>query len=130
MMYRNTRVYVAGAYSSNNVLGVLENMRLGMRASKDVMLARLAPFCPWLDYHFWLMLDDGETLTVDDFYEYSMAWLAASDAVLVVNNPANIDSVGLKKELDLARQLRIPIFNTVERLKDWDDAKRGEELFG
>ena len=129
-MYRNTRVYVAGAYSSGNVLGVLENMRIGMRAAKDVMLARLSPFCPWLDYQFWLMLQDGETLTVDDFYEYSMAWLAASDAVLVVNNPANIDSVGLRKELDLAKQLRIPIFNSIDRLKEWAESRRRESLLG
>ena len=49
-------MYVAGAYSSDNVLGVLDNMRRGMRMSTEIFLAGFSPFCPWLDYQFQLML--------------------------------------------------------------------------
>ena len=67
------RIYIAGPYSSDNVIGVLDNMRKGMRLSTEVFLAGYAPFCPFLDYHFQLNLRDGENLTLDDYYQYSLA---------------------------------------------------------
>lgn len=109
------RVYVAGAYSSDNVIGVLNNMRVGMRASVEVLLAGFAPFCPWLDYQFQLMLRGDETLAVKHYYGYSMAWLEASDAVLLLPNSEN--SKGTQAELARARKLNIPIFNSLEELK-------------
>ncbi len=110
------RVYVAGAYSSNNVLGVLDNMRRGMRASTEVFLAGFAPFCPWLDYHYTLMLREGEHLTVEDYYNYSKAWLEVSDAVLVLPNSEN--SKGTQAEIVRAKELHIPVFNTLEEVKN------------
>ena len=62
------RVYVAGAYSASNVISVLDNIREGMRLSTQVLLLGYAPFCPWLDHHFQLMLREGEKLSVDDYY--------------------------------------------------------------
>ena len=91
------RVYVAGAYSADNVMDVLHNMRRGMRASTEVFLAGFAPFCPWLDYHYTLMLKEGERLTVNDYYECGLAWVEASDAVLVL--PNSDESVGTQKEI-------------------------------
>lgn len=76
------RVYVAGAYSADNVIGVLDNMREGMRTSTEALLAGYAPFCPWLDFHYQLMLRPGERLAVPDYYEYSLSWLSACEAVL------------------------------------------------
>lgn len=77
------RVYVAGAYSANSVIGVLDNIREGMRWSTKVLLAGHAPFAPWLDFHFQLMLREGESLSVEDYYKYSLAWLRAADVVFV-----------------------------------------------
>ena len=112
---RRTRIYVAGAYSADNVIGVLDNMRRGMRASTEVLLAGYAPFCPWIDYHFSLMLQGKEELSVQDYYDYSMAWLYCSDAVLVLPNSEN--SKGTQKEIAVARELGIPIYGDIEMMK-------------
>jgi len=109
------RVYVAGAYSADNVLGVLNNIREGMRWSTKILLAGHAPFCPWLDFHFQLMLRENENLTVADYYAYSLAWLRASEVVFVTPNSEN--SHGTAKEVDLAEELGIPV---VYRMEDID----------
>ena len=111
------RVYVAGCYSADNVIGVLDNMREGIRASVEVLLAGFSPFSPWLDYQFQLMLRNGEMLTVEDYYRYSMAWLEVSDAVLVL--PSWQSSVGVQAELARAGELGIPVFYTLEELVEY-----------
>ena len=111
------RVYVAGAYSADNVITVLDNMRAGMRLSLEVLLAGFAPFVPWFDYHFQLMLREGEDLTVGHYYKYSMAWLEASDYVLVV--PGWENSKGTKAEIARAEELGIPVFYKLSDLIDY-----------
>jgi hypothetical protein len=108
------KVYVAGSYNGPNVIQVLDNMRIGMRASLDVLRAGFSPFCPWFDYHFQLMLRDGETLSIEDYYRYSMAWLEVSDVVYVCNYRE--DSNGTKAEIQRARELKIPVFFTFEAM--------------
>ena len=118
------RVYVAGAYSADNVLTVLDNMRIGMRAATEVLLLGHSPFCPWLDFHFQLMLREGETLAVDNYYRYSMDWLEISDIVYVCNYHPK--STGLMDELDRARELCIPVVFSLERLKKWSKVLGGK----
>jgi len=108
------RVYVAGPYSANNIIDCLENMRKGMRAGVEVFLAGYAPWVPWHDFHHQLMFRDGESLSVNDYYEMSMAWLVVSDAVLVL--PGWLKSKGTMAELDKASRLGIPIFHSLEDL--------------
>lgn len=123
-MQRQTRVYVAGAYSADNVIAVLENMRVGLRASKEVLLAGFAPFAPWLDYHFSLMLEDGESLTVEDYYRYSLAWLEASDCMVIVSGFGT--SKGVLAEKIFAEEHGIPVYDSLEELFNkeprWRDA--------
>ena len=106
------RVYVAGAYSADNVITVLDNIREGMRLSTRIMLAGYAPFCPWLDFHFQLMLRNGERFTVEDYYRYSLAWLDVSDAMVLV--PGWERSRGTLNEIDHASRISIPIFYDAE----------------
>lgn len=108
------RVYVAGAYSADNVITVFDNMRRGIRASTKVFLMGFAPFCPWIDYHFSLMLRGKEKLKVEDYYQYSLAWLEVSDAVLVLPNSEH--SKGTQAEIKRAIALRIPIYNSLKDL--------------
>lgn len=112
---RRTRVYIAGAYSADNVITILDNMREGMRMATRVLLAGFAPFCPWLDYQFQLMLRNYERLSVEDYYEYSLAWLDASDVMFVLPNSEN--SKGTKKEIEYAVENNIPIVYCLEELE-------------
>ena len=107
------RVYVAGAYSSDNVMGVFDNMRRGMKVAYDVIKAGFAPFVPWFDYHFSLI---GE-MELKEYYDYSLAWLEASDAVLVV--PGWENSKGTKAEIERAKSNGIPVFFNVKDLRKW-----------
>ena len=108
------RVYVAGAYSSDKTMGVFNNMRRGMRASTEVFLAGFFPFCPWLDFHFILMLRENEELTIEQYYEYGIAWLEVSDAILVLPNSEH--SRGTKLEMAKAMSLGIPVYYSLEEL--------------
>ena len=108
------KIYIAGAYSADNILIGFDNMRKGMRLSTQVLLAGFAPFSPWLDYHFQLMLRDEEQLTVQDYYAYSMAWLEVSDALLLV--PGYENSKGTQAEIKRAHELGIPVFTSLTAL--------------
>lgn len=109
MSKRLVKVYVAGAYSADNVLDVLSNIRRGIRASTEIFLAGYSPFCPWLDYHFQLQLQDNEVLTVKDFYAYSLAWLGVSDFVVVL--PDSENSKGTMAEIAYAVREGIPVMS-------------------
>lgn len=109
------RIYVAGAYSSDNVIGVLNNIREGLRWSTLIFLKGHAPFSPWLDFHYQLMLRDGESLAVKDYYDYSLAWLYVSDIVFVVPNWEK--SNGTKREIEEAKTRGIPVVYSMEELE-------------
>ena len=110
------RVYVAGAYSDDNILGVLKNMQKGMRTGTEVALCGFAPFVPWLDYQFQLMLrpEENENLTMDFYYNYSLAFLEVCDYVLVV--PGFENSKGTLGEITKAKQLNIPVYYSIDDL--------------
>ena len=106
------RVYVAGPYSSGNIIKILENIRNGQRASVEILLAGHEPFCPWLDYQFNLVLRDKEKLTVEDYYRYSIAWLEVSDAMVVLDGWGM--SRGTLAEMHRAKELGIIIYHGVD----------------
>ena len=108
------RIYIAGAYSADNVVSVLDNMREGMRLATKVFLLGYSPFVPWFDFHFQLMLRGNEKLTVDDYYRYSLDWLEVSDAMLLVPNFNT--SKGALLEIKRADELKIPIFYDISGL--------------
>jgi len=98
------KIYVAGAYSSNDVMGVLENIRRGIEKCAELLGEGIAPFCPWLDYQFQFF---NKKLTKTDYYNYSLAWLEVSDEVFVLSGWEN--SAGTIKEIEKAKELGIPI---------------------
>lgn len=77
------RVYVAGAYSADNVLDVLRNIGRGEHYAAKLFGLGFAPFCPWHDKDYAIRNWDKD-ITVQMFYDYSMAWLEVSDIVFLV----------------------------------------------
>lgn len=109
------KVYIAGSYSADNVLSVLDNIRKGIRAGTEVLLAGFSPYIPWLDYNIFLQLRDNEQISVRDIQEHSLAWLEVSDAVLVLPDYKN--SNGTLAEIKRAGELGIPIYYNLEDLR-------------
>jgi hypothetical protein len=108
------RVYVAGAYSSDNVIGVLRNMRNGLALAVGVMRAGFAPFAPWLDFQYGLI---GE-FTVKEYQAASIAWLEVCDAMIV--QPVGAEtSNGTIREIARAQELGIPVFYSLDTLEKW-----------
>lgn len=110
------KVYVAGAYSADNVLDVLKNIGRGEHLATELFLMGFAPFVPWHDKDFIIKKPEAE-YTVSMFYEYSMAWLEVCDVLILV--PGWEDSKGTKAEIDRATELGIPICASIEELLAW-----------
>ena len=102
------KVYLAGPYSSDNILKGLENIRTGQRMATKLLLHGLSPFCPWLDHQLFLQLREGETISLETIQAHSMAWLRASDAVLVLKGFEA--SRGTLAEIAVAYERDIPVF--------------------
>ena len=108
------KVYIAGPYSANNITDCLENMRNGMRMGAKVLLAGFAPWVPWHDFHHHLMLRDGESLSINDYYNFSIEWLKVSDCMLVL--PGWENSKGTLAEIEIANRLNIPIYYNLDEI--------------
>ena len=104
------RIYVAGKYSASNVIEVLNNIKRGTEVSVEILKRGDCPFCPWLDYQFQFY---DNTLTVEDYYRYSIAWLEVSDEMFVLKGYET--SKGTLAEIKRAKELNIPIVYEGER---------------
>jgi len=113
------RVYVAGPYSADNVLDVLKNIVRGEKACATLFALGFAPFCPWHDESFVIDKPDND-FSVQQFYDFSMAWLRVSDAVFLINGWHK--SKGTLAEIAEADKLYIPVFTTIPALIEWDRA--------
>ena len=120
------RIYVAGPYSAGDVLSVFENMKRGMALATQVRQLGFAPFCPWMDF-MYLFLNNGEPFSLENCYEYSLAWLKVSDAILFT--PDWKESPGAIAEHEYAIKKHIPIFYSLGDLGRWGDYETSKEHF-
>lgn len=109
------RVYVAGAYSANNIIDCLKNIGRGEDYAAQVFMLGYAPFCPWHDADY-VIKNWNKDFTVKMFYDYSMAWLDVSDAVFVI--PGWEESKGTLAEIERAKELNIPVVYSFEELNE------------
>lgn len=107
------RVYVAGAYSADNIITCLKNIGRGEEYASKIFLMGHAPFCPWHDKDY-VIQNWNKKFTVKMFYDYSMAWLEVSDVIFLV--PGYENSKGTMAEIELAKKLSIPIVKSFEEL--------------
>lgn len=107
------RVYVAGAYSADNVVDVLKNIGRGEWYAAKIFMMGFAPFCPWHDKDY-VIKNWNKDFTVKSFYEYSLAWLVVSDILFLV--PGWEESKGTLAEIKKAEELGIPIVKNFEDL--------------
>jgi len=118
------KIYIAGAFSDDNVLGVLKNIGRGQYWAQKVFMNGMAPFTPWHDKTF--VIDNWkEEFTVQMFYDYSMEWLRASDVMFVIPNEKGLknweDSKGTLAEIKEAEENAIHIVFTWGDLLTYKD---------
>jgi hypothetical protein len=101
------RIYLAGKYSAPTVIEALENIRRGQRAATEWLLKGESVFCPWADHSLFLMLRDGEEISVETIKAHSMKWLEVSDMVYVLKGWEN--SKGTLAEIARAEELGIEV---------------------
>jgi hypothetical protein len=111
------RVYVAGPISSSNSFQFLANVGKGIKMSLRLLLDGYSPFSPFLDFQYFLLLPEGQKVSIEVMYAYSMAWLEVSNAVLVLEGWEN--SVGTKAEIARANMLGIPVFFSYDELEEY-----------
>jgi hypothetical protein len=107
------RIYIAGPYSAGDVLTVFENMRKGMVLATKVRQLGFAPFCPWMDFMYYFV-NNSESFSLENCYEYSLAWLEVSDAILFTPNWK--ESHGAIQEHEYAIRKKIPVFHSLAAL--------------
>ena len=112
------RIYVAGAYSADNVHDVLRNIGRGEHMAAQLFDKGYAPFCPWHDKDFRIKRPE---MNVPDgqFYKFSLTWLEVSDALLIL--PGWEHSKGTIKEIERAAELGIPVFYNIGDLDNWSN---------
>lgn len=115
------KVYIAGPYSADTIIGGLENIRRGTRMAAKLLQHGMAVFCPWLDHQIFLQLREGEKITLERIQQHSVAWLKASDAVLVMKGHEL--SKGTQAELAVACAENIPVFFSYLDLCAWNMAE-------
>lgn len=101
------RIYIAGPYSADNIIDVLNNIKTGIRVSTQAMMMGYAVFCPWLDHQFAFYVREGEELPKKAYQDNSMAWLEVSEEIWVLPNSEK--SNGTQKEIARAKELNIPV---------------------
>lgn len=127
------RVYVAGPYSRKadgsvaNIIDALMNMRAGMKASVELLLNGHVPFCPFLDYQFWLVLPDGAEIPMEAIKAYSMEWLRVSEAIIML--PGWEGSSGCKAELAEAQRLGLKVYMSMDEFRT-EHFKEDHRCFG
>ena len=116
------KIYVAGPYSDDNVLGVLKNIGRGEEYAALLFTYGFAPFTPWHDKSF-VINNWSDNFTVDMFYNYSMEWLKCSDGLFIVPNCDGLkdwdDSEGTLAEIKMAVDNDIPVFYELRELLDY-----------
>lgn len=106
------RIYIAGKLNAD-ACGYLKNCHDMIKVANEVRKLGHAVFVPCFDLLAGIV--DGK-MEYRDYADNNMAWLEASDAVLVLPNSEN--SKGTQAEIARARELGIPIFESLEELTD------------
>ena len=109
------RIYVAGAMSADNILDVLGNISVGISVGAQLLEKGYAPFVPHFDVFFKIQNGPNYNVPMKYYYDYTLEWLKASDAVVVCPDWEN--SVGTKNEIQTAIELGMPVFYSIEELE-------------
>lgn len=112
------RIYIAGAYSADNILYILANIKKGQDMAAYLVAHGYAVFCPFLDWQLGLTVY-GNDLTKEQYQANSMTFVEVCDAMLVLCGYEK--SGGTKREIERAKALNIPVY--YDRVKMMGEVK-------
>lgn len=106
------RVYVAGPYSKTCCrISTSGNVRNAVLAGDELWARGFVPYIPHLT-HLWDLISPK---SYEEWLELDNCFLPCCRAVLRLPG----ESSGADKEVELAENLGIPVFSTIELLVDW-----------
>jgi len=118
-------VYVAGLLtprgvkSANPAIEYLLNVRDLIRYSLELLFEGFIPFCPAIDFTYFLLLREGERITEQMIKRISKGWLKKCDAILMT--PLWKHSTGSVGEKKLAEEISMPVFYSVDEIKAYNE---------
>jgi len=118
-------VYVAGLLtprgikSANPAIEYLLNIRDLARTGLALLKAGFAPFCPALDFLYFILLREDERITEPMIRRFSKDWLRKCDAIFLTAGWEK--SRGSVAEKQLADELGLPSFKSIDELKKYTE---------
>lgn len=113
-------IYVASAYSDpdKQVIQLRMNKFAGMMAK--LIENRFHPVSPLLNHYLDGIVEINFPLTWDWWEDYSKLLLSKCNHMIVITGPGWENSTGVKGEMELAKELNIPI-TFVDKYKDLEE---------
>ena len=118
-------VYVAGplscggTYSTNNAIDYLYSVRELTTVSVKLLREGYTPFCPAVDFLYFMVGGREERIKEAEIKRYSKDWLEKCDCVVLCKGWKK--SPGTLKEIERADELGIPVFNSLRAFLERDN---------
>lgn len=107
------QIYVAGALSGKTLVESIKNYNRMFSLAKEIRKLGFFTFIPGDDLVFGIFCGD---LEYQHYFENSVKSLLSCDAMIVT--PGSNESEGVKKERNIARHLKKPVFESIDELKE------------
>jgi hypothetical protein len=126
------RVVILGLYSKNSdgtvadICTVLRYIHDAIRLSTELIRNGLAPYCPWLDFQYFIMDPD---IDLKDVHNTDLAWIDVCDWILIKDPEDQIPpNSQVWVEVERAESQGKPIFYNIEALLDvWNSLKESKK---
>jgi len=112
---KRLKIYVAYRYSADNVLDVLHNIGKAVEVGRQIAKLGHSPFVPHLDC-LLAIFDYKNELPLSYYYNCSMDWLKASDALYVIDENDLINSKGVAAEWKCANDVKLPVYFSLDQI--------------
>jgi hypothetical protein len=105
-------VFVAGPYRHTTEWGVWQNIRRAEDLALELWLLGLSVICPHKNTAMF-----GGAAPDDVWLKGSLEVVRRCDAVVCTGDWKQ--SIGARGEVELAREIGLPVFHSIDEVKDW-----------
>lgn len=115
------KVYVAYRYScEGKVVPILNSIGRATQAGVELERKGFIAYVPHFD---WLLaavdgIDGKPSITLEQYYKHGIEWLKYCDALLLVDPEDYGSSKGVTAEVDYCLDHDIPVFTSVDEIRD------------